>query len=97
MLFPGWNLQVSSIHFAVPGEEKGKSNNITSGGSSDIVYQMLEKVQYGTVSFSQKVPEITCLEGECCQATKLCCPITILKDKYNGIICVWHQPSGNRS
>lgn len=91
VLFPGWKLQVSSIHFPVSGEGKDTSSNITSGGTKKLRYQMLESAQYGTVPFSQKVPEITCLERECCQATKLCCPNTILKDKYNCIICVRHQ------
>lgn len=41
---------------------------------------MLENAEHGTVFFSQKVPKITCLEGQCFQAIKLCSPDTTLKD-----------------
>lgn len=39
---------------------------------------------------SAKRPQKLFVWKELCQATKLCCSNTTLKNKYNCIICVWH-------
>lgn len=98
VLFPWWNLQVSSIHFSETGEGKDKSSYITCEGTNNFwclsqyisIYMRWWRMHNMELYNSAKRPQKLFVWKELCQATKLCCSNTTLKNKYNCIICVWH-------